>query len=66
MSTTLITTPTFARHSPRPWDILESAGAGPLRPREDAPLPGAELHGRALGVVGFGRIGAAASSCSPS
>ncbi|MCX5530175.1 phosphoglycerate dehydrogenase [Streptomyces sp. NBC_00006] len=43
MPTTLITTPTFARHSARPWQILESAGAGPLRPREDAALPGAEL-----------------------
>ncbi|WP_327672490.1 MULTISPECIES: phosphoglycerate dehydrogenase [unclassified Streptomyces] len=43
MPTTLITTPTFARHSPHPWDILEAAGAGPLRPREDAALPGAEL-----------------------
>ncbi|WP_332880615.1 phosphoglycerate dehydrogenase [Streptomyces sp. NBC_00564] len=43
MPTTLITTPTFARHSVRPWQILEEAGAGPLRPREDAALPTAEL-----------------------
>ncbi|MGW7750578.1 phosphoglycerate dehydrogenase [Streptomyces violaceusniger] len=43
MPTTLITTPTFARHSARPWQILEEAGAGPLRPREDAALPTAEL-----------------------
>lgn len=43
MPTTLITTPTFARHSVRPWQILEEAGAGPLRPSEDAALPTAEL-----------------------
>ncbi|MEV6594643.1 phosphoglycerate dehydrogenase [Streptomyces acidicola] len=42
-STTLITTPTFARHSPDPWEILASAGAGPLRPYEDSALPHAEL-----------------------
>ena len=35
-STTLITTPTFARHAPDPWEILASAGAGPLRPSKDA------------------------------
>ncbi|MGW3740690.1 hypothetical protein ACWD62_08730 [Streptomyces sp. NPDC005146] len=45
MPTTLITTPTFARHSVRPWQILEEAGAGPLRPCEDVALPTAELSG---------------------
>ncbi|MPY64718.1 phosphoglycerate dehydrogenase, partial [Streptomyces spongiae] len=43
MPTTLITTPTFARHSARPWQILDEAGAGPLRPCADAALPTAEL-----------------------
>ena len=43
MPTTLITTPTFARHSTRPWQILEEAGAGPSRPYEDVALPTAEL-----------------------
>ncbi|MFJ8330202.1 phosphoglycerate dehydrogenase [Streptomyces sp. NPDC094437] len=43
MPTTLITTPTFARHAARPWQILAEAGAGPLRPREDGALPTAEL-----------------------
>ncbi|WP_063726551.1 phosphoglycerate dehydrogenase [Streptomyces sp. RTd22] len=43
MPATLITTPTFARHSARPWKILEEAGAGPLRPYEDVALPTAEL-----------------------
>ncbi|MEU6351891.1 phosphoglycerate dehydrogenase [Streptomyces sp. NPDC047072] len=36
MTTTLITTPTFARCAHRPWEILELAGAGPIRP-EGAP-----------------------------
>ncbi|MFJ5226643.1 phosphoglycerate dehydrogenase [Streptomyces sp. NPDC088400] len=43
MSTTLITTPTFARFSREPWELLEQAGAGPSRPYEDAALPGGEL-----------------------
>ncbi|MFI6369712.1 phosphoglycerate dehydrogenase [Streptomyces sp. NPDC050546] len=47
MPTTLITTPTFARHSALPWQILEEAGAGPLRPCADAALPTAELFSRA-------------------
>ncbi|MPY46914.1 hydroxyacid dehydrogenase, partial [Streptomyces phyllanthi] len=44
--TTLITTPTFARHSPEPWEILASAGAGPLRPYEDTALSHTELLAR--------------------
>ncbi|MFD8818198.1 hydroxyacid dehydrogenase, partial [Streptomyces sp. NPDC059627] len=36
-ATTLITTPTFARHADRPWRILEEAEAGPRR------LPADEL-----------------------
>ncbi|MFE9722712.1 phosphoglycerate dehydrogenase [Streptomyces sp. NPDC005794] len=43
MTTTLITTPTFARHSSEPWDILLRADAGPLRPEENAALPHGEL-----------------------
>ncbi|TLS45282.1 hydroxyacid dehydrogenase [Streptomyces montanus] len=60
MTTTLITTPTFSRYSPEPWQILERAGAGPLRPYEDAALPAGELRARigevdAL-VVGMDRV----------
>ncbi|WP_030622960.1 phosphoglycerate dehydrogenase [Streptomyces sclerotialus] len=43
MTTTLVTTPTFARYSREPWDLLEAAGAGPVRPYEDRALPAAEL-----------------------
>ena len=46
MPTTLITTPTFARYSRDPWTLLESAGAGPVRPVEDAALPAPELLAR--------------------
>ncbi|MEW2401213.1 phosphoglycerate dehydrogenase [Streptomyces sp. NPDC046862] len=46
MTTTLITTPTFARHSPDPWELLASAGAGPLRPCENTALPPGELLSR--------------------
>ncbi|GAB2882519.1 phosphoglycerate dehydrogenase [Streptomyces mayteni] len=46
MPTTLITTPTFARYSRDPWNLLENAGAGPVRPVEDAALPGSELLAR--------------------
>lgn len=41
--TTLITTPTFARHAAEPWELLADGGAGPLRPYEDTALPTAEL-----------------------
>ncbi|GAA3978507.1 hydroxyacid dehydrogenase [Streptomyces marokkonensis] len=41
--TTLITTPTFARHSPDPWTLLADGGAGPVRPYEDRALPHDEL-----------------------
>ncbi|MGI3201697.1 phosphoglycerate dehydrogenase [Streptomyces sp. GLT-R25] len=46
MTTTLITTPTFSRHSPEPWRILEQAGAGPVRPYDNTALPGSELRER--------------------
>lgn len=46
MTTTLITTPTFSRHSPEPWRILERAGAGPVRPYDNTALPGSELRER--------------------
>lgn len=42
-STTLITTPTFARHTDAPWKLLADGGAGPLRPYEDTALPPHEL-----------------------
>ncbi|MFB7416538.1 phosphoglycerate dehydrogenase [Streptomyces sp. NPDC056121] len=69
MPTTLITTPTFARHSTRPWQILEEAGAGPLRPCEDAALPIADLlkyapEADAL-IVGMDAITAEAMDASP-
>ncbi|GHB33531.1 hydroxyacid dehydrogenase [Streptomyces umbrinus] len=50
MTTTLITTPTFSRHSPEPWRILEQAGAGPVRPYDNTALPGSELRERIGGV----------------
>ncbi|MDT0541660.1 phosphoglycerate dehydrogenase [Streptomyces lonegramiae] len=69
MPTTLITTPTFARHSARPWQILEEAGAGPLRPREDAALPTAELLEYAAGadalIVGMDPITAEVMDAAP-
>ncbi|MFD6275297.1 phosphoglycerate dehydrogenase [Streptomyces sp. NPDC060209] len=43
MPTTIVTTPTFARYASRPWDILEEAGVGPLRPGGNAALPTEEL-----------------------
>ncbi|ASO17856.1 D-3-phosphoglycerate dehydrogenase [Actinoalloteichus hoggarensis] len=43
MSRTLITTPTFGRYSATPWDLLRDAGVDARRPREDGPLPRAEL-----------------------
>ncbi|MGW2289887.1 phosphoglycerate dehydrogenase [Streptomyces phaeochromogenes] len=46
MTTTLITTPTFSRHSSVPWRILEQAGAGPVRPYDNTALPGSELRER--------------------
>ncbi|MGS2587663.1 phosphoglycerate dehydrogenase [Streptomyces hebeiensis] len=45
-TTTLVTTPTFARFSPDPWELLDRAGAGPLRPVEGAALPAGELLAR--------------------
>ncbi|GAA2607591.1 phosphoglycerate dehydrogenase [Streptomyces axinellae] len=48
--TTLITTPTFARHSPDPWTLLAQSGAGPVRPRADAALPYGELLERIAGA----------------
>ncbi|WP_413105212.1 phosphoglycerate dehydrogenase [Streptomyces sp. Inha503] len=69
MPTTLITTPTFARHSARPWQILEEGGAGPLRPREDAALPTAELLSHAAEadalIVGMDPITAEVMDAAP-
>ncbi|SDN56727.1 D-3-phosphoglycerate dehydrogenase [Streptomyces sp. cf386] len=69
MPTTLITTPTFARHSARPWQILEEAGAGPLRPRADAALPTAELLAHAIEadalIVGMDPITAEVLDAAP-
>ncbi|WP_445517466.1 phosphoglycerate dehydrogenase [Streptomyces sp. NEAU-174] len=69
MPTTLITTPTFARHSARPWQILEAAGAGPLRPREDTALPTAELLSHAAEadalIVGMDPITAEVMDAAP-
>ncbi|MEE4592437.1 phosphoglycerate dehydrogenase [Streptomyces sp. DSM 41524] len=69
MPTTLITTPTFARHSARPWQILEEAGAGPLRPREDTALPTAELLSHAAAadalIVGMDPITAEVMDAAP-
>ncbi|MEU8874880.1 phosphoglycerate dehydrogenase [Streptomyces javensis] len=69
MPTTLITTPTFARHSARPWRILEEAGAGPLRPREDTALPTAELLAHAAEadalIVGMDPITAEVMDAAP-
>ncbi|MET8469160.1 phosphoglycerate dehydrogenase [Streptomyces sp. NPDC006422] len=42
-ATTLITTPTFARHAAEPWQLLADGGAGPVRPGEDTALPPDEL-----------------------
>ncbi|MFD7183992.1 phosphoglycerate dehydrogenase [Streptomyces sp. NPDC059904] len=69
MPTTLITTPTFARHSTRPWQILEEAGAGPLRPSGDAALPTSELLKYAPGadalIVGMDSITAEVMDAAP-
>ncbi|MGC7100166.1 phosphoglycerate dehydrogenase [Amycolatopsis lurida] len=46
MSLTLITTPTFGRYSREPWEMLREAGVRAERPREDGPLPRAELFAR--------------------
>ncbi|WP_326686990.1 phosphoglycerate dehydrogenase [Streptomyces sp. NBC_01795] len=48
--TTLITTPTFARHSPDPWTLLAESGAGPVRPYQDDALPYHELLERISGA----------------
>lgn len=48
--TTLITTPTFARHSSDPWTLLADGGAGPVRPYDDRALPHAELLERITGA----------------
>ncbi|MET7296809.1 phosphoglycerate dehydrogenase [Streptomyces griseoloalbus] len=48
--TTLITTPTFARHSPDPWTLLADGGAGPVRPYDDRALPHDELLERVTGA----------------
>ncbi|MET9760465.1 phosphoglycerate dehydrogenase [Streptomyces sp. NPDC006372] len=69
MPTTLITTPTFARHSARPWQILEESGAGPLRPCADAPLPTAELFAHAAEadalIVGMDAVTAEVLDAAP-
>ncbi|MFC9675097.1 phosphoglycerate dehydrogenase [Streptomyces sp. NPDC056949] len=69
MPTTLITTPTFARYSTRPWQILEEAGAGPLRPSGDAALPTSELLKYAPGadalIVGMDAITAEVMDAAP-
>ncbi|MGW4023153.1 phosphoglycerate dehydrogenase [Streptomyces sp. NPDC005009] len=48
--TTLVTTPTFARHSPDPWTLLADGGAGPVRPYDDRSLPYDELLARISGA----------------
>ncbi|MEU2724418.1 phosphoglycerate dehydrogenase [Streptomyces smyrnaeus] len=48
--TTLVTTPTFARHSSAPWTLLAEQGAGPVRPYDDAVLPRDELLERISGA----------------
>ncbi|GGP85640.1 phosphoglycerate dehydrogenase [Streptomyces calvus] len=48
--TTLITTPTFARHSPDPWTLLADGGAGPVRPYDDRAVPHEELLERIAGA----------------
>lgn len=68
-ATTLITTPTFTRHSAHPWQILEAAGAGPLRPREDGALATAELLKHAVDadalIVGMDPITAEIMDAAP-
>ncbi|MDT0397283.1 phosphoglycerate dehydrogenase [Streptomyces edwardsiae] len=49
-TTTLVTTPTFARHSPDPWTLLADGGAGPVRPYDDRALPYGELLARIPGA----------------
>ena len=46
MTTTLITTPTFARFSQEPWEILRRAGTTAVRPNETRALPAEELLAR--------------------
>ncbi|AXK36882.1 hydroxyacid dehydrogenase [Streptomyces armeniacus] len=69
MATTLITSPTFARHSRDPWDVLVRAGAGPERAREDGALPYGELLRRVGGadalIVGMEQITAEIVEAAP-
>ncbi|QUH03639.1 phosphoglycerate dehydrogenase [Saccharopolyspora erythraea] len=43
MTTTLITTPTFGRFSPEPWEILDAAGSTAVRPHETRAMHADEL-----------------------
>ncbi|MBO8195643.1 phosphoglycerate dehydrogenase, partial [Streptomyces oryzae] len=67
--TTLITTPTFARHSAAPWTLLAESGAGPLRPYGDRALPYPELLERISGadalIAGMDRITAEVLDAAP-
>ncbi|MGI5471808.1 phosphoglycerate dehydrogenase [Streptomyces sp. CA-132043] len=67
--TTLITTPTFARHAAEPWQLLADGGAGPLRPYEDTALPPHELPRRLAGadavIAGMDRITAEVMDAAP-
>ncbi|NJQ01171.1 phosphoglycerate dehydrogenase [Streptomyces zingiberis] len=69
MPTTVITTPTFARHSAEPWTLLEAGGAGPVRPfGAAAPTPeqllGAVAEADAL-IVGMDTVTAEVIAAAP-
>ncbi|MBK1786336.1 phosphoglycerate dehydrogenase [Prauserella cavernicola] len=69
MSLTLITTPTFGRFATEPWDLLRDAGVRAERPREDGPLPRADLLARAgeaeALIVGLDPIDAEVFAAAP-
>lgn len=60
MTTTLITTPTFGRCAHRPWEILEAAGAGPVRPEGDPDMRTADAL-----IVGMDAITAEVMDTAP-
>ncbi|MGD6755978.1 phosphoglycerate dehydrogenase [Streptomyces sp. BH105] len=67
--TTLVTTPTFSRHSDTPWQLLEDGGAGPVRPAPDTALPRTDLlqlaHEADALIVGMDRIDAQVMDAAP-
>ncbi|APU12286.1 MULTISPECIES: phosphoglycerate dehydrogenase [Actinoalloteichus] len=69
MSLTLITTPTFGRYSSTPWDLLRDAGVHAERPRDDGPLPRADLLDRVPAaealIVGLDPIDRAVFEAAP-